>query len=183
MERQMGRFSQDVEGKPRGAPRAYEDAARLGLIDPPIRRLIEAFNRDSDQIRTFACCAGHSFLGRLYRTPYVWFCAPVPAAARLDAQLRSPCGEAVNELRFIWEVRSHFHAGELRFVLSPSNISQHWFVPRHWLDDDFAILEHIVRAQLIKKDACAIENTVARMASSLNEVAHGIEQRSAVSGS
>lgn len=133
-----------IEGLPKGAGRTYEDAARLGLIDAPIRALVAAINAEPRIVSTLACCAGHSSLGRYYRPPYVVFAAPVSAAAQFDAQLRDADSSPRHGLRLIWEVTGRFDDGRLYFTLSPNNLSRYWFVPRHWIAGDFRILEGLV---------------------------------------
>lgn len=102
----------------KGRLRPHSSAVKLGVIDPRIRDLVAAFNREG-VVSSVSSCAGHRLWGlATRRTAFVMFSADTTLAARLAARIRRD-QSGVSELHHYWQVDATFNVeGELVFCLS-----------------------------------------------------------------
>lgn len=106
------------EGTAKGRVRAYGEAARLGVIDAPIRDLVDAMNVPG-VVETRASCAGHRrpFVAAV-RTPFVMFRADGCYALKLAVLIHQDWCASNRYLHHDWDVIARFDdACELVFVL------------------------------------------------------------------
>jgi len=106
------------DGTVNGRVRAYDEAARLGVIDAPIRDLVDAMNVRG-VVQTRSSCAGHwrPLLGALQR-PFVMFEADGRYARRLATVIHRDWCAGTHYLHYDWDVTAQFDgAGELVFLL------------------------------------------------------------------
>ncbi|TAM00369.1 MAG: hypothetical protein EPN70_22690 [Paraburkholderia sp.] len=105
-------------GTVKGRVRPYDEAARLGVIDAPIRDLVDAMNVRG-VVQTRSSCAGHCWplLGALH-TPFVMFEADSRYARRLATVIHRDWCALHHYLHYDWDVTARFDdAGELVFLL------------------------------------------------------------------
>ncbi|WP_143218735.1 hypothetical protein [Achromobacter xylosoxidans] len=102
----------------KGRLRSHSNAVELGVIDPRIRDLVGAFNREG-VVSSISSCEGHRRWGlATRRTAFVMFSANTILAARLAARIRHDQTEA-SELHHYWQVDATFNVeGEMVFCLS-----------------------------------------------------------------
>jgi hypothetical protein len=98
--------------------RPYDEPARLGVIDPPIRDLVDAMNVRA-VVQTRSSCAGHRWpLLASLNTPFVMFEADSRYARRLATVIHRDWCAATRYLHYYWDVTAQFDdAGELVFLL------------------------------------------------------------------
>ena len=101
-----------------GRVRAYDEAARLGVIDATIRDLVGAMNV-SGVVQTRSSCAGQRWpLLAASHTPFVMFKADSRYAQRLAAAIRHDRYAAARYLHYCWDVTAQFDdVGEFVFLL------------------------------------------------------------------
>lgn len=105
-------------GTAKGRVREYREAARLGVIDAPIRDLVQAMNVPS-VVETRASCAGHRwpFVAAVH-TPFVMFKADSCYALKLAVLIHQDWCASNRYLHYYWDVTAQFDdAGEFLFVL------------------------------------------------------------------
>ncbi|WP_321944388.1 hypothetical protein [Paraburkholderia tropica] len=124
-----------------GKPRAYEEAVRLGVIEPRIRNLVAAFNVPGI-VSTFASCEGHpSVLYPLLgtsRAPFVAFRSAPGLAGRLGGLLMRESVAVHGRLNYYWSVEGWFDADDtIRFALRCTDRHR---LTRARLDEDLALL-------------------------------------------
>lgn len=98
--------------------RGYDEALRLGVIDAPIRDLVEAMNV-AGVVRTQASCAGHRWpLLAALRAPFVMFRADSRYALKLAALIHQDWCAPNRYLHYYWDITARFDdAGEFVFKL------------------------------------------------------------------
>lgn len=104
-------------GTVRGRVRACDVAARLGVIDAPIRDLVDAMNVRG-VVQTRSSCAGHRWpLLAALHTLFVMFKADSRYARRLATAIHRDWCAATHCLHYYWDVTAQFDdAGELVFL-------------------------------------------------------------------
>lgn len=129
----------------KGIPRPYDEALALGVIDPRVRSLVQAFNVRGE-VRSLASCEGHG-LFQIHVQPYVAFVAPVPMAAKFSARLDADAVHERPRLGHAWSITARFDdEGQLVYRLSLHEKPRAlWWLCRKRLDDDFAALEEMAK--------------------------------------
>ncbi|MEB2558791.1 hypothetical protein [Burkholderia cenocepacia] len=133
----------DVDGgTAKGRVRTYAEAVRLGVIDAPIRDLVDALNV-SGVVATQSSCAGHRWpLLAARHTPFVMFRTDARYASALAAVIHEDWRVSDRVLRHYWDVTAQFDdAGELLFTLECRARRFH----RRSLGQDFQILRSWVQ--------------------------------------
>lgn len=121
--------------------KTYGGAEMNPVIEPGIRPLVDAMNA-TGVFWTVASCEGHRWRGA---RPYVYFVAPLEAAASLDVLLEKDIANEKRRLTYYWVVRGIFFRGQIRFHISPPNLAQRHFWSRRKLKNDILVLADLVR--------------------------------------
>ena len=101
-----------------GRVRVYCEAARLGVIDAPIRDLVDAMNVPG-VVETRASCAGHRwpFVAAVH-TPFVMFTSDSRYALKLAILMHQDWCASHRYLHYHWDITAQFDdAGDFLFVL------------------------------------------------------------------
>lgn len=137
-----------VNNRPfKGALRSHEAAVKLGVIDPRIRALVDAFNWKG-VTSSVSSCEGHRLWGLpTRRTAFVMFSASPWFAAQVAARIGLDYAHG-SRLHHYWKVDAAFDGdGKLIFNLNCPNPRFH----RNRLDADFrqlkAWVEEILQAR------------------------------------